>query len=255
MIIATWNVNSLKVRLPHLLDWLGQRQPDVVCLQETKLEDPKFPAAELAAAGYEAVWSGQKTYNGVAILSRLPISNCQAGIPGFEDEQRRVITATIAGTRIVSAYVPNGQSVDSEKYHYKLRWLDALARWLAAESLQHPRLAVLGDYNIAPADEDCHDPVAWTGQVLCSERERAAFRRLLELPFSDGFRLFPQAANSYTWWDYRMNAFKRRMGLRIDHILLSPALAQACRGCAIDLEPRGRERPSDHTPIWAELDP
>lgn len=253
MIIATWNVNSLKVRLPHLLEWLAQRRPDVVCLQETKLEDPKFPAAELATAGYQAVWSGQKTYNGVAILSRLPIADSQAGIPGFDDEQKRVITATIGGTRIVSAYVPNGQSVDSEKYHYKLRWLAALECWLGAELLKHPRLAVLGDYNNAPADEDCHDPGAWAGQVLCSERERAAFNRLIDLKFHDGFRLFPQAEKSFTWWDYRMNAFKRRMGLRIDHILLSPDLAAGCRSCAIDTEPRGRERPSDHAPVWAEI--
>ena len=254
MIIATWNVNSLKVRLPHLLQWLGERQPDVVCLQETKMEDPKFPVADIQAAGYHAVWSGQKTYNGVAILSRLPITDPQPGIPDFEDEQKRVLAATIQGVRIVSAYVPNGQAVDSDKYQYKLRWLAAFEGWLAAERGRHPGLAVLGDYNIAPADEDVHDPKAWAGQVLCSDREREAFRRLLALEFADGFRLFPQAEKSFTWWDYRMNAFRRKMGLRIDHILLSPALTAACRRCLIDLEPRGRERPSDHTPIWAELD-
>lgn len=254
MIISTWNVNSLKVRLPHLLEWLAQRQPDVVCLQETKMEDAKFPVADIEAAGYQAAWSGQKTYNGVAILSRLPISDSRPGIPEFEDEQKRVLAATIHGVRIVSAYVPNGQTVDSEKYHYKLKWLAAFERWLGAEMQHHPRLAVLGDYNIAPADEDVHDPKAWAGQVLCSERERDAFRRLIELKFADGFRLFPQPAGSFTWWDYRMNAFRRRMGLRIDHILLSPALAAACRRCEIDLDPRTRERPSDHTPIWAEID-
>lgn len=253
MIIASWNVNSLKVRLPHLLDWLAQRRPDVVCLQETKSEDAKFPLADIEAAGYQAVYSGQKTYNGVAILSRHAITQPQPGIPGFEDDQKRVITATVEGLRIVCAYVPNGQAVDSEKYLYKLEWLAAFECWLGAEIQRHPELAVLGDYNIAPADEDVHDPQAWAGQVLCSERERTAFRRLVDLSLSDGFRLFPQAEKSYTWWDYRMNAFKRRMGLRIDHILLSPPLAAACRRCEIDLEPRGRERPSDHAPIWAEI--
>ena len=253
MIIASWNVNSLKVRLPQLREWLAERRPDVVCLQETKSEDAKFPIAEIEAAGYQAVWSGQKTYNGVAILSRHAISEPQPGIPDFEDEQKRVLAATVQGVRIVSAYVPNGQTVDSEKYHYKLRWLAAFECWLGAELLRRPLLAVLGDYNIAPADEDVHDPQAWAGQVLCSDRERAAFKRLIDLKFSDGFRLFPQAGQSFTWWDYRMNAFKRKMGLRIDHILLSPELAAKCKGCAIDVEPRGRERPSDHAPIWAEI--
>jgi len=253
MIIASWNVNSLKVRLPHLRDWLLQRRPDVVCLQETKTEDAKFPLADIEAAGYQAAWSGQKTYNGVAILSRHAIVDAQPGIPDFEDEQKRVLAATIQGVRIVCAYVPNGQAIDSEKYHYKLRWLAAFECWLGAEVLRHPRLAVLGDYNIAPTDDDVHDPQSWAGQVLCSERERAAFQRLVDLKFSDGFRLFPQAENSYTWWDYRMNAFKRKRGLRIDHILLSPPLSAQCARCEIDVEPRGRERPSDHAPIWAEL--
>jgi len=253
MIIASWNVNSLKVRLPHLLDWLSQRQPDVVCLQETKTEDAKFPLADIEAAGYQVAYSGQKTYNGVAILSRHAICDAQPGIPDFEDEQKRVLAATVQGMRIVCAYVPNGQTVDSEKYFYKLKWLAALERWLAAEIQRHPKLAVLGDYNIAPADEDVHDPQAWAGQVLCSERERAAFQRLIDLKLSDGFRLFAQAEKSFTWWDYRMNAFRRKMGLRIDHILLSPELAAACKRCEIDTGLRGRERPSDHAPIWAEI--
>jgi exodeoxyribonuclease-3 len=253
MIIATWNVNSLKVRLPHLLDWLKQRQPDVVCLQETKTEDAKFPADDIRAAGYEVVFSGQKTYNGVAILSRHPLTDVQAGIPGFADEQKRVIAATIDGVRVVCAYVPNGQAVDSDKYHYKLGWLEAFECWLADELKQHAQLAVLGDYNIAPADEDVHDPKAWEGQVLVSEHERAAFHRLLALELKDSFRLFEQAEKSFTWWDYRMNAFKRKMGLRIDHILISPALAVRCTRCQIDFEPRGWERPSDHTPVWAEF--
>jgi exodeoxyribonuclease-3 len=253
MIIASWNVNSLKVRLPHLLDWLSQRRPDVVCLQETKTEDAKFPRADIESAGYQVVFSGQKTYNGVAILSRHAIHDAQPDIPDFADEQKRVLAATIQGVRIVCAYVPNGQAVDSDKYFYKLTWLAALERWLAAEIQRQPKLAVLGDYNIAPADEDVHDPQAWAGQVLCSERERTAFQRLIDLKLSDGFRLFAQPEKSYTWWDYRMNAFRRRMGLRIDHILLSPELTSLCKRCEIDVEPRARERPSDHAPIWAEL--
>lgn len=254
MIIATWNVNSLKVRLPHLLDWLEQRQPDVVCLQETKTEDAKFPLADIQAAGYQVVYSGQKTYNGVAILSRHAIADSQPDIPGFADQQKRVLAVTAAGVRVVCAYVPNGQAVDSEKYQYKLNWLAAFEHWLALELERHPRLAVLGDYNIAPADEDVHDPKAWQGQVLVSDRERAAFGRLIDLGFKDGFRLFPQPEKSFTWWDYRMNAFRRKMGLRIDHILLSAELARNCRRCEIDIEPRARERPSDHTPIWADIE-
>jgi exodeoxyribonuclease-3 len=253
MIIATWNVNSLKVRLPHLLDWLARRQPDAVCLQETKTEDAKFPLAEIEAAGYRVAYSGQKTYNGVAILSRTAPQDIQAGIPGFADEQRRVLAATIDGVRLVCAYVPNGQSVDSEKYAYKLDWLAAFERWLADELGRHPNLAVLGDYNIAPADADVHDPQAWAGQVLCSERERAAFQRLIGLGLSDSFRLFPQEERAYSWWDYRMNAFRRKMGLRIDHILMSQPLAAACTRCEIDIEPRKLERPSDHAPVLAEI--
>ena len=252
MIIATWNVNSLKVRLPHLLDWLANRKPDVVCLQETKTEDAKFPADELKGAGYHVAFSGQKTYNGVAILSRTPQTEVQAGIPDFSDEQKRVLAATVDGVRIVCAYVPNGQSVDSEKYEYKLNWLAALERWLSGELQRHPSLAVLGDYNIAPADDDVYDPKAWAGQVLCSDKEREAFNRLIGLGLKDSFRLFPQPERSFSWWDYRMNAFRRKMGLRIDHILASHALAQACTRCEIDIEPRKLERPSDHAPVIAE---
>jgi exodeoxyribonuclease-3 len=254
MRIATWNVNSLKVRLPHLLDWLRTTQPDVVCLQETKLEDEKFPADALEAAGYGCAFSGQKTYNGVAIVARSPLSDVAPGIPDFADDQKRVLSATVNGTRVVCAYVPNGQSVDSDKYQYKLRWLAAFERWLAGALVQHPRLAVLGDYNIAPEPRDVHDPQLWEGQVLFSEPEREAFGRLLALGLKDGFRLFPQPEKSFTWWDYRMNAFKRKMGLRIDHILLSPALAARCTACTIDLAPRTLERPSDHAPVVAELE-
>lgn len=253
MKLVTWNVNSLKVRLPQLLDWLAAHAPDVVCLQETKLEDANFPADALRAAGYEAAFSGQRTYNGVAILSRAPASDVAAGIPGFADEQKRVISATVGGVRVVCVYVPNGQSVGSDKYEYKLRWLEALRGWLAEEIKTHERLTVLGDYNIAPDDADVHDPERWAGQVLFSEPERAAFRQITAAGFRDAFRLFPQPEKSFTWWDYRMNAFKRGMGLRIDHILLSEPLAKACSACTIDVEPRRGERPSDHAPVVAEL--
>lgn len=254
MRIATWNVNSLKVRLGHLVEWLAREQPDVVCLQETKLEDGSFPVEDLAAAGYRAVYSGQKTYNGVAIVSRLPATDVLVGIPGFADEQKRVLTGSWEGVRIVCAYVPNGQSVGSEKYQYKLRWLEAFREWLQGELAAHERVAVLGDYNIAPADEDVHDPKAWEGQVLVSEPEREAFRALCALGFRDGFRLFPQPEKSFTWWDYRMNAFRRKMGLRIDHILLSNPLARQCTACRVDPAPRALERPSDHAPVIADLD-
>lgn len=253
MKLATWNVNSLKVRLPHLLDWLAREQPDVVCLQETKLEDPKFPAAELEALGWRCAYSGQKTYNGVAILSRAPAADLSLGIPGFADEQKRVIAATVDGVRVVCAYVPNGQSVDSDKYRYKLAWLEALTAWLREELARSPDLALLGDYNIAPEDRDVHDPAAWKGQVLCSEPERAAFRALQALGLKDSFRLFEQPEGAFTWWDYRMNAFKRRMGLRIDHILLGEHLAPRCKAARIDIEPRKLERPSDHAPVIAEI--
>ena len=253
MKIATWNVNSLRVRLPHLLDWLAANSPDAVCLQETKCEDATFPAGALQAAGYCSVHNGQRTYNGVAILSRVESAGVCRGIPEFTDEQSRVIAADIAGVRVISVYVPNGQSVGSEKYTYKLRWLEALAAWLAAEMAAHPRLAVLGDFNVAPEDRDVHDPAAWAGQVLCSGPERAALARLFELGFADSFRLFEQPERSFTWWDYRMNAFRRKLGLRIDHVLLSPELARACRACVIDVAPRSLERPSDHAPVICEF--
>jgi exodeoxyribonuclease-3 len=253
MKLATWNVNSLKVRLPHLLDWLARQTPDVVCLQETKCEDPKFPAAELAAAGYPPLYSGQKTYNGVAILAKTPGADPVVAIPGFADEQKRVLAATVYGVRVICLYVPNGQSIGSDKYEYKLRWLAAVTAWLKDELARHPKLAVLGDYNIAPEPRDVHDPAAWEGQVLFSEPERAAFRGLEALGLKDTFRLFEQPEGSYSWWDYRMNAFRRKMGLRIDHILASAALAATCKSCTIDVEPRRLERPSDHAPVVAEF--
>lgn len=251
MKLATWNVNSLKVRLPHLLQWLATSTPDVVCLQETKQQDADFPHAELLAAGYHSVFSGQKTYNGVAILSRAPISDVRYGIPNFEDEQKRVLAATINGVRIVCVYIPNGQEVGSDKYEYKLRWLAALHSWLKEELLAYPKLALLGDYNIAPDDRDVHDPIAWAGNILVSPPERAAFQDLLQLGLRDTFRLFEQAEKSFSWWDYRMMAFRRNMGVRIDHILISAALN--CTSCLIDKAPRKLERPSDHTPVLAEI--
>lgn len=253
MKLAAWNVNSLKVRLPQLLDFLSTRQPDVVCLQETKLEDANFPRAEIEAAGYQACFSGQKTYNGVAILSKLPLLDLQIGIPGFEDAQKRVIAATAGDVRTVCVYVPNGQSVDSDKYQYKLEWLAALTDWLKQELQAHPRLALLGDYNIAPEDRDVHDPVLWKDQVLCSEAEREAFRKLLALGLKDSFRLFEQPEKTFSWWDYRMMGFRRNHGLRIDHVLLSEALAGSCTESRIDRDMRKLERPSDHAPVIVTL--
>ena len=255
MKIATWNVNSLNVRLPHLLTWLSENPVDILCLQETKLTDDKFPIADIEAAGYHVAFSGQKTYNGVAILSRLPISDVVKNNPLFEDEQQRILAATIDGMRIICAYVPNGQSVDSDKYTYKLAWLAALRDWVAQEMRVHGEggLAILGDYNIAPEERDVHDPAAWAGQVLFSDKEKAALTALIDLGLSDSYRLFEQADKSYTWWDYRMLGFQKNKGLRIDHILLSQALAQRCQACAIDRAPRKWAQPSDHAPVIATL--
>jgi exodeoxyribonuclease-3 len=253
MKLATWNVNSLNVRLPHVIDWLASDQPDVLCLQETKQEDTKFPYDALKEAGYNAVHSGQKTYNGVAILSPHAIEDVQFGIPNYVDEQKRVISATINGIRIVCAYIPNGQTVDSDKYQYKLGWLNAFIIWLKNELATHPNLVLLGDYNIAPDDRDCHNPAAWIGQVLVSEPERAAFKQLVALGLHDSFRLFEQPEKSFSWWDYRMMGFRRNFGMRIDHILVSDALRLACKSCVIDKAPRKLERPSDHTPVILEL--
>ena len=253
MKLATWNVNSLKVRLPHVLDWLAANPVDVLCLQETKQQDSDFPQAALQEAGYHSVFSGQKTYNGVAILSSAPGLDVQYGIPGHDDEQKRVIAATYGDIRVVDVYIPNGQSIDSDKYQYKLGWLDALRDWLKQELARYPKLVLLGDYNIAPEDRDVHDPAAWQGNVLVSEPERAKFRNLEQLGLRDSFRLFEQAEKSFTWWDYRMMGFRRNHGLRIDHILISEPLVAQCKSCVIDREPRKLERPSDHTPVIVEL--
>jgi exodeoxyribonuclease-3 len=251
--LATWNVNSLNVRLPHVLDWLHDNPIDVLCLQETKQEDSKFPYDALKAVGYDAIHIGQKTYNGVAIISRHPLSEVQRNIPNFDDDQQRVIAATINGIRVICAYIPNGQAVDSDKYQYKMRWLNALTNWLKTELVAHPKLILLGDYNIAPEDRDCHDPAAWVGQVLVSPAEREAFQSLVNLGLHDSFRLFEQDEKSFSWWDYRMMGFRRNFGMRIDHILVSDALKSACIAATIDKAPRKLERPSDHTPVLLEI--
>ena len=255
--IATWNVNSLRVRLPQVLEWLDAHQPDVLALQETKLPDEIFPAAELAAAGYSVLFSGQRTYNGVALLARgagREFTDVVRDLPGLEDPQRRVLAATVGPLRVVNLYVPNGQSVDSDKYRYKLGWLQALRDWMQAEAARHPHVVMLGDFNIAPEDRDVHDPARWAGGVLVSEPERAALRALLALGFSDVFRRFEAATGFYSWWDYRQGGFRRDHGLRIDLILAASALAGRCRGSSIDREPRRAERASDHTPVMAEFD-
>jgi exodeoxyribonuclease-3 len=240
------------VRLPHLLDWLAAAQPDVACLQETKTEDPNFPAKELQAAGYQAVFHGQKSYNGVAILARGALSEVQHGIPEFPDDLKRVIGATVNGVRVLCLYAPNGEAPGTDKYAYKLRWYEALTKWLKGEVGK--KIAVLGDLNIAPEPRDVHNPKRWEGKIHFSEPERAAFREVIGVGLKDAFRLFEQPEKQFTWWDYRLKAFERGWGLRIDHILLSPSLAPRCTACSIDIEPRKRERPSDHAPVIAELD-
>ncbi len=257
MKIATWNVNSLKVRLPHVLDWLSDNPVDVLALQETKQTDENFPQAELLAAGYQAVFHGQKTYNGVAILARSEPTDHWTGL---SDGQARVITATINGVRVISCYVVNGQAVGSDKYEFKLSWLGELHARVEAELKAHDKVVVLGDFNIAPFPSDTYDPAAWEGKILCSEPEREALRGLLALGLSDPWPQFdhgaaddPENKDRFTWWDYRAAGFRRNLGLRIDHILLSPALAQACVDCRVDLVPRRWERPSDHAPVVVTL--
>lgn len=254
MKIASWNVNSLNVRLPQLLQWLGDFAPDVVGLQETKLEDHRFPDDALLEAGYRSVFHGQKTYNGVAILARSALAEVQLGIPGFDDPQARAIAATVDGVRIVNLYVVNGQDVGTDKYDYKLRWLDAVHGWLATELTAHPKLVVLGDFNIAPDDRDVPDATVWNDDhILTSTAERAAYRRLLALGLHDGLRLRTDEAQLFSWWDYRQAAFRRNLGLRIDLTLVSDALKTAVQDTGIDKTPRRWERPSDHAPAWVQL--
>ena len=252
--LATWNVNSLRVRLPHLEQWLAAQPVDVLGLQETKLPDDQFPHGDLARLQLHSVWHGQRTYNGVALLARAPLTDVVRGIPGLTDPQARVIAGTLRGVRIVDVYVPNGQSVGSDKYAYKLAWLAQLREFLRAEAGRHAALAVIGDFNIAPEDRDVHDPKAWEGQVHVSGPERAALRALQDDGLVDLFRRFEQPDRSFSWWDYRAGAFRRDAGLRIDLVLASPALAARCRACRIDRTPRGWERPSDHTPVIATFD-
>jgi len=252
--LATWNVNSLAVRLPQVLDWLAAQQPDVLVLQETKLTDDRFPHAEMEAAGWRVQWFGQKTYNGVALLSRTEAVDVVRNIPGFADDSARVITATVGGVRVVGAYFPNGQAPGSEKFEYKMQWLRALRDWLREEIAVHPDLVLMGDFNITPDDRDVHDPVAWAGQIHCTDEERGHFRNLVGLGLVDAFRLFEQPPKSWSWWDYRNLAFRKNQGLRIDIILVSEALRAQVRECAVDKAPRRNERPSDHAPVWVRLE-
>ncbi|CAD5372830.1 Exodeoxyribonuclease III [Rubrivivax sp. A210] len=257
MKLATWNVNSLAVRLPQLLEWLAMQPADApldaVVLQETKLTDDRFPAAEIEAAGYAVQFFGQKTYNGVALLSRAPATGVLHNIPGFDDEQARVITATVGGVRTIGAYFPNGQAPDSDKYAYKMRWLAALHDFVRAELVQHPDLVLMGDFNIAPEDRDVYDPLAWAGQILCTPQERAHFQGLVSLGLVDAFRLFEQPPKSWSWWDYRNLAFRKNQGLRIDHILVSEPLRARVQACTIAKPMRKNERPSDHAPVIVTL--
>jgi len=250
MRIVTWNVNSLNVRLPHVLHYLDEHSPDVLALQETKLPDERFPVAEIEAAGYRVRFAGQKTYNGVAVLSKTNADDYTTCLPGLDDPQRRLLAATISGLRIINVYVPNGQEVGSEKYHYKFRWLEAFEAFLKQEMKTHNRLIVLGDFNIAPADIDVRHPERWAGKIMCSDDERSRFRDLLALGLTDIVRSLHPDEGMYTWWDYRLNAFQRGWGLRIDHALASSGLKPIAAG--VDIEERRRERPSDHAPVCVE---
>ena len=253
MKIASWNVNSLNVRLPHVTEWLAAHEPHTLVLQEIKQTTEAFPEEAFTELGYHAVASGQKTYSGVAVISRSPIDEVETELPGFPDEQRRVLAASVDGVRVVDLYVPNGQSLESDKYQYKLNWLAALKDYLAAQLERYPNPVVLGDFNIAPEDRDVYDAQKWGEDVLCSPAERAALRSLLDLGLADTFREFEQAEKSFSWWDYRAAGFRRNAGLRIDLILASEAMRKACKASYIDREPRAWERPSDHAPVIAEF--
>ena len=255
MKICTWNVNSLNVRLPHVTDWLAQHQPDILVLQELKLEHDKFPAAALNMMGWQCAWSGQKTYNGVAIISRHAIEDVHTGLPALPDDpQQRVIAATVNGVRVVNVYCVNGESLDSEKFAYKRQWFAALTDFIRQQMQQYPKLVLLGDFNIAPADDDVYDPEKWRGKILCSAEERAWFQTLLDLGLTDSLRRLHPDEPLYTWRDYRMNMFRRKLGLRIDHILASQALLPRLTAADVDTAPRALERPSDHAPVWAEFE-
>jgi exodeoxyribonuclease III len=253
MQIATWNVNSLKVRLPQVLDWLQSSGCDALALQELKLDNPFFPVEAFAEIGYNCAFNGQKTYNGVAIISKHPITDITHDIPNYADVQKRVISATINSIRLICVYVVNGESVESDKYQYKLQWLEQLRHYVKESLSVHNKVAVLGDFNIAPHDTDVYDPQQWAGKVLCSIPEREKWQELLNLGLHDSFRIFNQESGQYSWWDYRNFAFRRKLGLRIDHILISDALKAQVINCAIDVNPRKNERPSDHTPVILQL--
>jgi exodeoxyribonuclease-3 len=251
--IATWNINSLRVRLPQVLNWLNVHQPDILALQETKITDDNFPWQIFENVGYRAVYSGQKTYNGVAILSREELQDIITDLPNLEDPQRRILGATLADIHLLNLYVPNGGEVGSEKYIYKLNWLEEIKNYLQESLAEYPRFIVLGDFNIAPEDRDVHNPEKWYETILCSTPEREALGKILDLGFYDSFRLFDQEEQSFSWWDYREGAFRRNWGLRIDLILISKALVPKCTGCVIDKEPRRLKRPSDHAPVIGYL--
>lgn len=249
--IATWNVNSLRVRLPQVIDWLKKNKPDVFALQETKIPDEQFPFDEIEKAGFNVIYSGQRTYNGVALISKKPFEDINKDLPGLEDPQRRVLTGTLGKYRVINLYVPNGESVGSEKYEYKLKWLQHLQRYIEDQLKQYPHLIVLGDFNIAPEDKDVYDPKAWEGNVLVSKKERQALQRLLKVGLYDCYRLFDSESGGYTWWNYRMAGFRRNMGLRIDLMLISEAMVKQRVSCQVDKRPRAAERPSDHAPLVA----
>ena len=253
MKIATWNVNSMNVRLPHVLEWLQSHEPDVLVLQEIKQLTEKFPVDALADAGYRSLASGQKTYNGVAVVSKEPANDPITDFPGFDDPQRRVLATTIGDIRVIDLYVPNGSEVGSEKYAYKLEWLASLRNFLESETAAHENIVVLGDFNIAPADADVYDPEKWGEAILCSPKERAALKALIDLGLTDVFRKFDQPEDTFSWWDYRAAGFRRNAGLRIDLILTSPSMTERCTASYVDKEPRAWERPSDHAPVVAEF--
>ena len=253
MKIASWNVNSLKVRLEQVCDWITHHQPEVLALQETKTINEKFPAAEIESLGYHVCFAGQPTYNGVALISKQAPADIITSIPNFDDEQKRVIAATCGDTRVINLYVVNGKEVGSDKFEYKLRWLNAVTDWISDEMSRHDRVVVLGDFNIAPDDRDVHDPEAWHEKILCSTEERSALKRILALGLQDSFRLFPQPDQTFSWWDYRAAGFRRNLGLRIDLVLCSEAMKDQCTTSYIDKEPRKLERPSDHAPAVAEF--
>ena len=254
MKIATWNVNSMNVRQPHVVEWLQTHEPDVLVLQEIKQVTEKFPADDLQTIGYHSIASGQKTYNGVAVISKIPATDPITDFPDFDDPQRRILASTVGDVRVIDLYIPNGSVVGSEKYEYKLGWLASLRRFLEEEMKTHQKLVVLGDFNIAPADEDVHDPERWGDGILCSPKERSALRNLTDLGLTDVFRKFEHPEKTFSWWDYRAAGFRRNAGLRIDLILTSDVMTKRCTSCYVDKEPRAWERPSDHAPVVAEFD-